>query len=232
MRVSIIVDEKLDQWQFRLPLGDPNFKVAFPQVDIPPQPRGIPRIEVSFDIDANGILNVSACDQKTGKEQRFVVNPTRDLSAAEVQRIIDTAASQSESDRRRVGAIKAAAALTSLAQDVMEKVAEFGKQLPPTEAQQMTAHCRKLLGETIEAMKKRESLEEIMQMNRDLQEQALALFKKASRKVGGCQPFTSICWCSFILLFEIVTVFKGRQHQRLMRLHEPKSVVQSYLLSV
>ena len=58
-----------------------------------PAPRGLPQIEVTFDIDANGILNVSAQDKATGKEQRVVIQPSSGLSEAEIQRMIREAQS-------------------------------------------------------------------------------------------------------------------------------------------
>ena len=60
----------------------------FDLTDIPPAPRGMPQIEVAFDIDANGILNVSAKDVKTGKEQRIVIKASSGLSEAEIKRMV------------------------------------------------------------------------------------------------------------------------------------------------
>jgi molecular chaperone DnaK len=60
----------------------------FDLTDIPPAPRGMPQIEVTFDIDANGILNVSAKDVKTGKEQRIVIKASSGLSEAEIKRMV------------------------------------------------------------------------------------------------------------------------------------------------
>ena len=68
---------------------------------IPPAPRGVPRIEVAFDIDANGILTVSARDLGTGKEQSVHVVPTSGLSEGEIQRIIDDAVVSADKDRER-----------------------------------------------------------------------------------------------------------------------------------
>ena len=68
--------------------------------DIPPAPRGMPQIEVSFDIDANGILNVSAKDKATGKEQSIIVKASSGLSEKEVERMVKDAEAHSEEDRR------------------------------------------------------------------------------------------------------------------------------------
>src|SRR6202034_3169807 len=68
--------------------------------DIPPAPRGMPQIEVAFDIDANGILNVSAKDVKTGKEQRIVIKASSGLSEAEIKRMVSDAETHAEEDKK------------------------------------------------------------------------------------------------------------------------------------
>ena len=72
----------------------------FDLTDIPPAPRGMPQIEVAFDIDANGILNVSAKDVKTGKEQRIVIKASSGLSEAEIKRMVGDAETHAEEDRK------------------------------------------------------------------------------------------------------------------------------------
>jgi molecular chaperone DnaK len=72
----------------------------FDLTDIPPQPRGLPQIEVTFDIDANGILNVSAKDVKTGKEQRIVIKASSGLSEAEIKRMVSDAEAHAEEDKK------------------------------------------------------------------------------------------------------------------------------------
>ena len=68
---------------------------------IPPAPRGIPQVKVTFDIDANGILNVSAKDKGTGKEQRIVIQASSGLSKAEIDRMVRDAESNAADDQRR-----------------------------------------------------------------------------------------------------------------------------------
>jgi len=68
--------------------------------DIPPAPRGMPQVEVSFDIDANGILNVSAKDKATGKEQKIVIKASSGLSEDEIKRMVRDAEAHAEEDRR------------------------------------------------------------------------------------------------------------------------------------
>ncbi len=72
----------------------------FDLTDIPAAPRGMPQIEVAFDIDANGILNVSAKDVKTGKEQRIVIKASSGLSEAEIKRMVGDAEAHAEEDKK------------------------------------------------------------------------------------------------------------------------------------
>ena len=72
----------------------------FDLTDIPAAPRGMPQIEVTFDIDANGILNVSAKDVKTGKEQRIVIKASSGLSEAEIKRMVSDAEAHAEEDKK------------------------------------------------------------------------------------------------------------------------------------
>jgi molecular chaperone DnaK len=73
----------------------------FTLTDIPPAPRGVPQIEVTFDIDANGIVNVSAKDLGTGKSQRITIQPSSGLTKEEIDRMIKDAEMYAEEDRKR-----------------------------------------------------------------------------------------------------------------------------------
>jgi molecular chaperone DnaK len=72
----------------------------FDLTDIPPAPRGVPQVEVAFDIDANGILNVSAKDKATGKEQSIVIKASSGLADDEIERMVKEAEAHAEEDRR------------------------------------------------------------------------------------------------------------------------------------
>jgi molecular chaperone DnaK len=71
----------------------------FDLADIPPAPRGMPQIEVTFDIDANGILNVSAKDKATGKEQSIIIKASSGLSDAEIEQMVADAEANAEADK-------------------------------------------------------------------------------------------------------------------------------------
>jgi molecular chaperone DnaK len=107
----------------------------FDLTDIPAAPRGMPQIEVAFDIDANGILNVSAKDVKTGKEQRIVIKASSGLSEAEIKRMVGDAEAHAEEDkkfRELVGARNKADAtihtVEKALKDVGDKISEDEKK--------------------------------------------------------------------------------------------------------
>jgi molecular chaperone DnaK len=87
---------------------------VFHLVGIPPAPRGVPQVEVTFDIDANGIMNVSAKDLGTGKEQKITITASSGLNKDEIDRMVKEAASHSEEDRKRREEIEAKNRLDSL----------------------------------------------------------------------------------------------------------------------
>jgi molecular chaperone DnaK len=110
----------------------------FDLTDIPPAPRGMPQIEVGFDIDANGILNVSAKDVKTGKEQRIVIKASSGLSEAEIKRMVSDAEAHAEDDkkfREVVGARNKADALTHTVEKALK---DLGDKLSDDEKKSAT----------------------------------------------------------------------------------------------
>jgi molecular chaperone DnaK len=80
--------------------GDNKSLGKFDLTDIPPAPRGVPQVEVTFDIDANGILNVSAKDKATGKEQRIVIRASSGLNESEIKRMVKDAEAHAAEDRK------------------------------------------------------------------------------------------------------------------------------------
>lgn len=98
--------------------------------DIPPAPRGVPQIEVSFDIDANGIINVSAKDKATGKEQRIRIEASSGLSDEEIQRMKDEAAANADSDKEAKERVEVLNQADSLVFQTEKQLGEFGDKLP------------------------------------------------------------------------------------------------------
>lgn len=97
---------------------------------IPPAPRGIPQIEVTFDIDANGILHVSAKDKGTGKEQRIRIEASSGLTDSEIKRMRDEAIANEESDKKEKEKIDKLNAADSLIFQTEKQLKEFGDKLP------------------------------------------------------------------------------------------------------
>lgn len=98
----------------------------FELVNIPPSPRGVPQIDVTFDIDANGILSVSAKDQSSGQEQAVKVTPSSGLSSDEIKRIIDEAKFRADEDRRLKEQTILRNRLSGLLQSAGKTFTEFG----------------------------------------------------------------------------------------------------------
>lgn len=97
---------------------------------IPPAPRGVPQIEVTFDIDANGILNVSAKDKATGREQRVTITATTNLSKSEIERLVEEARKHEAEDRRQRELVEARNHADSMIYQAEKLVGERGKDLP------------------------------------------------------------------------------------------------------
>ncbi len=95
-----------------------------------PAPRGVPQIEVKFDIDANGILNVSAMDKGTGREQRITITASSGLSKEEIERMVREAEQHSEEDRRRREEIELRNNADSLAYTAERTLREYGEKVP------------------------------------------------------------------------------------------------------
>jgi molecular chaperone DnaK len=107
---------------------------VFHLVGIPPAPRGMPQIEVSFDIDANGIMNVSAKDLGTGKEQKITITASSGLNKDEIDRMVKDAQSHSEEDRKRREEIEAKNRLDSLIYGSEKTFNENRAKLSPQDA--------------------------------------------------------------------------------------------------
>jgi len=96
---------------------------------IPPSPRGMPQIEVQFDIDANGILHVSAKDKATGKENKITIKANSGLSDDEIQKMVKDAEAHAEDDRKLVAAVQARNSLDALVHSVKKSVGEYGDKI-------------------------------------------------------------------------------------------------------
>ena len=98
--------------------------------DIPPAQRGVPQIEVSFDIDANGIINVSATDKATGKEQRIRIEASSGLSDEEIQRMKDEASANADADQEAKEKVEVLNQADGLVFQTEKQLKEFGDKIP------------------------------------------------------------------------------------------------------
>ncbi|WP_305072605.1 Hsp70 family protein, partial [Propionivibrio sp.] len=101
--------------------------------DIPPAPRGMPQIEVTFDIDANGILHVSAKDKATGKENKITIKANSGLSEAEIQQMVQDAEAHAEEDKKAHELADARNQCDTMIHMVKKSLNEYGKELSDEE---------------------------------------------------------------------------------------------------
>ena len=101
----------------------------FDLVGIPPAPRGVPQIEVAFDIDANGIVNVNAKDKATGKEQQIRIQASGGLSDSEIQKMVKDAEAHAEEDKKRKAAVEAKNHAEALVHSTEKALAEHGAKV-------------------------------------------------------------------------------------------------------
>ncbi|MFK4511751.1 molecular chaperone DnaK [Bradyrhizobium nitroreducens] len=105
----------------------------FDLMGIPPAPRGMPQIEVTFDIDANGIVNVSAKDKATGKEQQIRIQASGGLSEADIEKMVKDAEANAEADKKRREAVTAKNEADGLVHSTEKALAEHGSKVAETE---------------------------------------------------------------------------------------------------
>ncbi len=111
----------------------------FDLTDIPPAPRGVPQIEVTFDIDANGILNVSAKDKGTGKEQKIVIKASSGLSDEEIERMIKDAEAHAEEDRKFHELVDARNQADALIHATNKAITDLGDKVTDDEKKEIEA---------------------------------------------------------------------------------------------
>ena len=129
----------------------------FDLTGLPPAPRGMPQIEVTFDIDANGIVSVQAKDKATGKEQQIRIQASGGLSEADIQRMVKEAESNAEADKKRRETVEARNSAESLVHQVEKNMSEHGDRLGAQEkgeAEAAIAAAKSALeGSDVEALK-------------------------------------------------------------------------------
>jgi molecular chaperone DnaK len=159
----------------------------FQLTGLPSAPRGIPQIEVTFDIDANGILNVSARDKATGKEQKVRIEATGGLSEAEIKRMVTDAESHAEEDKKRREAIEAKNRGEQLAYETEKNLREMGEKIDAESKARLDTALERLKGAV-----QREDADEIRSASEALtqlwSEISSKLYQEASAQGGGPGP--------------------------------------------
>jgi len=113
------------------PMAKDNMTLGrFQLVGIPPAPRGVPQVEVKFEIDANGIVNVSATDKATGKEQRITITSSSGLDKSDVERMVNEAADHEEEDRLHQELIEARNHLDNMVYGAEKQLSEHADKIP------------------------------------------------------------------------------------------------------
>jgi molecular chaperone DnaK len=158
----------------------------FELVGIPPSPRGVPQVEVSFEVDANGIVSVSAQDQATEREQQMRITPTSGLPPNEIERLIQEAETNAEADRHAKESIVLRNKLDTLLRNTQKSFAKFGGLL----SQNDQDIAERLFSES-EAAVKTSSLEEITQVLTNLERvagQLTAAMMNPSKESAAADP--------------------------------------------
>ncbi|GAA3148807.1 MULTISPECIES: molecular chaperone DnaK [Streptomyces] len=138
----------------------------FQLTDIRPAPRGEPQVEVTFDIDANGILNVSARDKDTGKEQGITISESSNLDRSEVERMVEEAEHNRGQDQALREAVDARNELDAIAYQVEKRLAELGDAAPAHEK----ARAEMLVSDARAAVKEEAGVERVRPLTSELQQ--------------------------------------------------------------
>jgi molecular chaperone DnaK len=159
----------------------------FDLVGIPPAPRGVPQIEVTFDIDANGIVNVSAADKATGKEQSIRIQASGGLSDADIDRMVQEAESHAEEDKKRRELVEVRNQSEALIHSTEKMLTDFGDKVSAEDKAAVEAAAAELKtaaeGEDVEDIKQK--LEALAQASMKLGE---AMYQSNEAEAGAEGP--------------------------------------------
>jgi len=170
------------------PMATDNMSLGrFRLEGLPVEPRGVPQVEVVFDIDANGILNVTARDKATGKEQKVTITASTNLSKGEIERMVSEARAHEADDRKRRELVEARNTADSLAYQTERTLKELGEKVPADERQKIQGVINRLR----DAMKG-EDAALIKRMSEELQNAFHALsqqlYAQQAAQSGGASP--------------------------------------------
>jgi molecular chaperone DnaK len=173
------------------PMAADNMSLGRFRLDgIPPAPRGIPQIEVTFDIDANGILNVTARDKATGKEQKVTITASTNLNKADIDRMVQEARRHEGEDKKRRELIDARNTADSLVYQTEKALRELGDKVSSSDTQDIQGKIDELKqaaqGEDIARI--RQASEKLQQAFHALSQQLYAQGQPQPEAPGGPSP--------------------------------------------
>ncbi|MCX7913609.1 MAG: molecular chaperone DnaK [Thermodesulfovibrionales bacterium] len=160
---------------------------VFELVGIPPAPRGVPQIDVSFDIDANGILHVSAKDLGTGKEQSIKITASSGLTEEEIKRMVRDAEAHAEEDRKKKQLAEARNEADNLIYTVEKSLREYGDKITENEKRDIEAaieKCKKAKDTSQSVSEIKAAIEELARASHKIAEH---IYKTAHTATGGTQ---------------------------------------------
>ena len=163
------------------PMAADNVSLGmFNLVGIPPAPRGIPQIEVTFDIDVNGILNVSAVDKGTNKKQGITISATNKLSKEEIEKMKQQAEKFAEEDRKKKEVAEAVNASETLAYTVEKTISDAGDKLDKDTKEKLTATVKSLRDAINE--KNLDKMKELQEkLSKEVQEVGSKIYEEAAK---------------------------------------------------
>jgi molecular chaperone DnaK len=163
----------------------------FELVGIPPAPRGVPQIEVTFDIDANGILHVSAKDLGTGKEQSIRITASSGLTEEEIQKMTKDAESHGEEDKKRRQLAEKRNEADTLVYTVENSLRDYGDKVSEDEKQKITTaleNCRKIKDSTENPDEIQKAITELSSASHKLAEHMYKAASAGAQQKGGPPP--------------------------------------------
>ncbi|MDD5368933.1 MAG: molecular chaperone DnaK [Anaerolineaceae bacterium] len=170
------------------PMASDNMSLGrFRLEGLPPAPRGMPQVEVTFDIDANGILNVTARDKATGKEQKVTITASTNLNKTDIERMVQEAKQHESEDTRRKQLVEARNTGDTLAYQTEKSLSELGERVP----QDMREDLNNKLGELRQAIQGedtgriRRAIDDLQNAANALQAQAQATAAQGQAQPGG-----------------------------------------------
>lgn len=157
----------------------------FSLVGIPPAPRGVPQIEVTFDIDANGIVHVSARDKGTGREQQISIQSSGGLSKDEIENMVKNAEQYAQQDQIKKDRVEALNQADSIVNDTESKLTEYQVHIPEEDATNIRELIKEVRNKIQEAQASEQDPEELKASTQKLQQASLKMFEIAYKKMAA-----------------------------------------------